>query len=364
MKKITKKIKPKTPLKNVKSDLDNSLDCSCDSGNCDCKPNIFKKAFFGLLILVIGFFVVSKALDYQAMQDAKTKKIPQILKKLINSDKVTFEIEKIVENDGVYQFQMKLKADGQEQPYTSYMTKSGKLFFTTGLEVDKLNLEKDTTKTTETKKKTCSDLSKSETPKLTAFVVSKCPYGLQMQRLFKKASADLAGIADYLDIRYIGEIVDGKITSMHGDEEAQENLRQICLREEQKQVFYNYLTCHIQEGKVDECLVSVGANTANLNSCMTDANRGIKYAKADFDLANKFSVSGSPTLLLNNKETVSEFDFGGRNVKAVKDMLCCSGADKLSFCANNNASTEDIATSFSVSDVKDANSTNTAASCN
>jgi hypothetical protein len=33
-------------------------------------------------------------------------------------------------------------------------------------------------------------------------------------------------------------VKNGKIASMHGDEEAKENLRQICIREEQKDKYW------------------------------------------------------------------------------------------------------------------------------
>ena len=82
----------------------------------------------------------------------------------------------------------------------------------------------------------CETLTKVNKPKLEAFVVSYCPYGLQMQRVLVPVYEALGDAAD-ITVRYIGQVVDGKVTSMHGDEEAQENLKQICLREEQPDKF-------------------------------------------------------------------------------------------------------------------------------
>jgi len=184
---------------------------------------------------------------------------------------------------------------------------------------------------------------------LVAFVVSQCPYGVQMQRVFKKAIEEIPAISSFLKVKYIGSVENNKITAMHGDEEAQENLRQICIREEQKDKYWSYVSCYMQEGKSDGCLTTSGVNSTQLKACVDDVSRGIKYAKADFDLANKFSVSGSPALLLNEKQTVSEFDFGGRVPNAIKEIVCCGSNEKPEFCSQD-ISKDEVAVSFSKTD--------------
>ena len=257
-----------------------------------------------------------------------------------------------------------IKTNGAEQSYSSFITQDGKLFFVSGIELVKLGVtDSKTTPSPAAKKMTCNDMPKNATPKLTAFIVADCPYGLQTQRLFKKAVTDISAMAANLSVKYIGSVENGKITSMHGDKEAQENLKQICIREEQANAFYPYLSCYMQEGKSEECNGTSGVNATNLKACMDDKSRGLKYAAADFALANKFSVAGSPTLLLNDEKVVSEFDFGGRNVKAIKDMLCCSAGNKLSYCSAT-ASSEDIATSYSKDDLASKNAGGSAPAAN
>ncbi len=352
----TKKITPKNAV------IDESSKCNCESSKgCDCtKENMYKKGFYVLVVLILGYFIYNTLIVKSGMDRLSKTTIPSVIKKLINSEKTEFKVENVKEVDGIYQFDVKIKAGANEQKYVSFITKTGKMFFTSGVEVDKLGI-KNETEQKEAKKMTCKDIPKNNNPKLTAFVVADCPFGLQMQRLFKKASNELDQISQNLDIRYIGEIVDGKVTSMHGDKEAAENLRQICIREEQKNLFYPYLGCYMQEGKTDECLASTGVNMQGLKSCMDDKNKGQKYAKVDFDLSAKYNIASSPTLLLNEKDVVSEFDFGGRNVKAVKDILCCGADNKLAYC-NQNASTENIATSLSKTDVS-AGGSGAAANC-
>jgi thioredoxin 1 len=182
----------------------------------------------------------------------------------------------------------------------------------------------------------CANTTKSDKPLLEAFVVSQCPFGLQMQRIMAEIVSKSPQAKDYLKVRYIGSISNDTITSMHGDEEAQENLRQICIREEQPDKYWDYVSCYMIEGKSAGCLNSSSLDKGKLSACVEDSSRGLTYAQKDFDLANKFNVTGSPTLTLNN-EIVSEFDFAtnttsARSPEAIKELLCCGFDEEPSFC--------------------------------
>lgn len=306
-----------------------------------------KKNFLPIVVVavLVGLFLFLKfskggSVDLNTM---KTKTIPDLVKKVVNNPSTKVEVLSAKEVSGLVEFELSVAG----QKYTSYVTKDGKLLFTSGIKVDDLN--KAQTSATGTKPATPTTLEKADKASVTAYIVANCPYGLQMQRAFKKAITELPDLASSLTVRYIGSVDNGKITSMHGDAEAQENLKQICIREEQKEKYWPYVSCYMQEGKTEECLASAGVNVSNLNTCTSDAGRGLKYAQADFDLANKFSVSSSPTLLANNKQTVSEFDFGGRNPNAIKEVLCAASKTKAGFCANT-LSKDDVAVALSKTD--------------
>jgi len=180
----------------------------------------------------------------------------------------------------------------------------------------------------------CETLVKSESPKLEAFVVSYCPFGLQMLRILNEIVKNIPELENYIEVRYIGGISDGKIISMHGEKEAEENLRQICIREEQENKFWAYISCFIKDGNASRCLNEAKIDVEKLRACMQDENRGLKYAEKDFELQNNYRVSGSPTLVLNG-ERVSEFEFGGRTANAVKTLLCCGFVNPPKYCSQN-----------------------------
>lgn len=179
-------------------------------------------------------------------------------------------------------------------------------------------------------------------PTLEAFVVSYCPFGLQMQRILVEVEKLLGTVAN-IKTRYIGSASGDKIQSMHGEEEATENLKQICIREEQSDKFWNYLSCFMKDGNSEECLNENKINKNQLERCMVST--GIDYAKEDFELMNKYGVTSSPTLILDGKK-VSEFDFGGRTAEAVKQLICSAFATQPKECLQQ-LKTEQATTSFS-----------------
>ena len=309
-------------------------------------------ALAGILLLVKTF--------RGKTDEFKNKTIPAAIKKVLNSPDTKFEISAIKETNGVYEFQLKL----QNQTYTSYITKDGKILFTSGVKLDDTSKTPAAATTQAQKKLTAKDLNKSDKPTLTAFIVANCPYGLQTQRVFKKALEEAPGLIANLKIKYIGSIVDGKITAMHGDEEAKENLRQICIRDEQNELYWPYVNCYMKEGKTEQCLTDAGVNTTTMAACTEDPKRGNAFAQKDFDQATKFNVSGSPTLILNDAQVVSEFDFGGRVPNSMKALVCGGSKTPGEFCSKD-ISTKEVAVSLSVTDdaASTGGTTNSAAGC-
>lgn len=319
-----------------------------------------KKAFIaaGLLVLLIigGLFKRNR----DQMVNLKKTVIPQAIEKITGGSMKVKSIEKVEEKSGVVSFDVVFDANGQEQRYPSYITKDGKILFTSGTVLADVKANT-TAGQQETPKMTCKDLKKADTTKVTAFVVSNCPFGLQMQRVIAKAIEEQPMLAKNIDVKYIGSVENGKITSMHGDEEAQENLRQICIREEQPTLYWPYVSCYMKAGKTDECVASSGVDNTKLTACTADASRGLAYAQKDFDIVEKYKITGSPTMLGNDGQIVSEFDFGGRTADAMKQLVCCSSKTQGEYC-KTDLSKDSVASSFS--ETVEGNGSNAAANCN
>ena len=232
--------------------------------------------------------------------------------------------------------------------FDSYATKDGNFLFPQAFEMNPKKTSATTNNNTSANagsNTAPTQVTKTDKPMLEAFVVARCPYGLQMQRAMADAVKNMPSLAQYLKVRYMGSVSGNKLISMHGDAEATENLRQICIREEQSAKYWNYVSCQMKSGDTAGCEASTGIDPAKLNSCVSDPKKGIAYAQKDFDLSSKYGVSGSPTLILNGG-TISETGFGGRSSDGVKSMVCAGFNSPAGFCSTK-LNTVEAAASFS-----------------
>ncbi len=316
---------------------------------------IFSKSYKGFSLPNI-FGVSANELGKKAVDYINDNQLSQTPASLVSASEVSGLI--------------KVKIKIGEQEFDSYVSKDGKLLFPQAFEMTPVKTENID------ENEDPVSLQKTDSPMLEAFVVAACPYGLQMQRAAADAVANISSLASNVIIRYIGSISNGKVVAMHdqtpGGEEAQENLRQICIREEQSDKYWNYISCYMKKsagtlpngmplGDTTGCLTSTGVNTIKLNTCMTDSNKGLTYAKVDFDLSDKYNVSGSPTLILNGT-TISESGYGGRSSDGVKSMVCAGFNSEASFCSTELNKTG-AAVSFSPTYLAVSGSANQDASC-
>ncbi len=323
---------------------------SCAKVCKDIKNNLF----IAIIVIVVVLGVVGLSVYYFVFKtpqaEAVGRKAVEYVSKTyieVNDSGIKAVFKSAEKFSDLYKVVFTVNYNGQDQDNTIYVTKEGRYIFPEmqGVPIDMEAKVGDTgTPTDTTAVTTCDAVKKVDKASVEAFVVSKCPYGLQMQRVLSQLIKDAPATKENITVRYFGTIENGKITSMHGDEEAQENLRQICLREETTK-YWSYLSCHMQEGKTTECLTSAGVDKAKLTACMTDPNRGLKFAQSDFDLANQLGVSGSPTLFINGDKT-DEFSFGGRTEDALKQIICCGSTTQGGYCATE-LSKDSAATSFS-----------------
>jgi hypothetical protein len=93
----------------------------------------------------------------------------------------------------------------------------------------------------------------------------------------------------------------------------------------------------MKEGKSSDCLNATSIDINKLDSCMEENGRGAAYAEKDFNLAKKYGITGSPTLLIGETK-VKESDFAtnttnARSPEALKDLLCCAFKNPATFCS-------------------------------
>ena len=154
------------------------------------------------------------------------------------------------------------------------------------------------------------------------FVMSYCPFALQMEKallpvwkLFKNKVDFKIYFLDYM---------------MHGEKEMKENLRQYCIQKEENDKFLSYLECFVKKGSDENCIEKTRIDKTRIQTCMeiTDELFEISeqfplYDYPPFDvhkeLIEKYDVSRSPTLIINDTEVFVE-----RSPEEIKKIICQS----------------------------------------
>lgn len=177
---------------------------------------------------------------------------------------------------------------------------------------------------------------RKETPrKVELYTMSKCPFCAEaVQALpevldnFKKAGADVD-----LSIHFIGAVASsGELSSMRGEPEVAEDLRQACAQAHyaKNRKYLDYLVCRAKSFRSDDwqsCTgKKIGIDAAVLTKCVEGAE-GPALLSASFTYAKRAGVRASPTFVINDKHKRST-----RFAEPIKQMICehnaLAGCDK------------------------------------
>lgn len=179
------------------------------------------------------------------------------------------------------------------------------------------------TRPTEPAKPAQSPVKKSDRPSADLFIMSYCPFGLQAQKAFVPLIDKFKKFAD-IKVKFVHY-------TMHGIKEAQENIRQYCIREEQSDKYSAYAGCFVKAGESENCLKEAKINTNELNSCYDKkfnelggeaklGAQGNPEFAIDKDASQAAGVQGSPTLVINGAQVESSRTQAGY-AKAICDAF-------------------------------------------
>jgi protein-disulfide isomerase len=139
--------------------------------------------------------------------------------------------------------------------------------------------------------------------KLEFFVMSKCPYGVQVEKAVAPVLAKLGGNVDF-HISYIGQKQGDDLTSMHGPGEVTGDIAQLCAHEIAPDKYVSMIDCQDKDpSHVDtnweSCGQSAGIDTGAVKACME--SKGKQLLASSFDESAQRGATGSPTMFLNGK---------------------------------------------------------------
>ncbi|MDP2947735.1 MAG: hypothetical protein Q8N88_06495 [Nanoarchaeota archaeon] len=284
-----------------------------------------------LIPLIVILIVVAVAQGLYSNKGVSAKKAGEIAVNYINNalagQATAVLTEDPVKQDGVYKLKLKIG----EQAMDSYITIDGKMIFPNGIEIKEDTASTDNTSNTDNGNAT-SDIPQKDKTVADLFVMSFCPYGNQAEEIMMPV-VDL--LKDKTDIKlhyviyenYQGGGADycmssGKYCSMHGIQELNQDIRELCVQKYQGDKFWNFVkqinaSCTSQN--VDTCwegvALTAGINTNKIKACQKD--EAVVLLQSEVDLGKKYEVSGSPQLIINDVEFS-----GDRSAEGYKTAIC------------------------------------------
>ncbi|MFH8080369.1 MAG: thioredoxin domain-containing protein [Candidatus Aenigmatarchaeota archaeon] len=229
----------------------------------------------------------------------------------------------------------KITTSYQGQNIPVYVSKDGRyLFLTQPLDMT-INIPKEETSAT-------FDAPDSEKPQVDLYVMSFCPFGIQAENAMKPVF-DLLNQKANFRIIFIANVNGDdykSVDSLHGINEAMEDLRQICVMKHYDQkTFWKYLmeinancySIYRDEKALDSCwrnaTKKIGIDDKKIDEC-SKSKEALEILKQHEALVNQNKVRGSPTLIINGKVYNGE-----RSPEAFKQAICSGFTKPPSECS-------------------------------
>jgi len=288
-----------------------------------------KNKFLIGLVVVLGVSILTQGFTQNPLAASNPEKVKGvasdfIANNLLNPEmRENFEVKDVTKKNGLYE--IKLEVGGQE--YTSYMTTDQSMFFTSGVSM------KDTEEGGNQTAQEPQEIPQSENPTVQLFTMSFCPYGNQAEDLIMPV-VDLLGDAVEIEPHYIfydnyqgggpEYCIDeeSKYCAMHGVNEANQHVRELCVYENQKDKYWTYIDqvnqdCSTED--VETCwktaAQAVGVNSTTIESCFN--NKKLALAEDEVKLTDENGVTGSPALVINGVKYSGE-----RSAEGYKGAIC------------------------------------------
>ena len=265
----------------------------------------------GILIYKNPSFLKGNKEKILTSQEAGEKAIKYLNENILKG-KATAASKSVAEENGMYK--LTITIEGQE--VILYVTKDGKLLFSEP--IVKLDQESSPVPEEEGGDETPQESPKTEAPNAKLFIMSFCPYGNQAEELMApvvKLLGEKAEIEPHYVIysNYGGGgpnfclDEENKYCSMHGIQELNQGVRELCVYKYQKSKFWDFLkeinkNCSSQNA--DTCwegiAQNIGIDVQKIKDCQK--NEAINLLAQEASLSQEYGVKGSPQLFINGTE--------------------------------------------------------------
>jgi hypothetical protein len=160
-------------------------------------------------------------------------------------------------------------------------------------------------------------------PHIDFFVMSYCPYGNQAEEAIEPVYQNLKDKAIFNPRYIVSKKSEGVYSSMHGDQEFNQDIREICVNKYMGiDAYFKFVLAMNKDctsKNADSCwenvAKSLSLDTAKIKTCQQ--NEASALADAEIALTSALSVSGSPTVFVEGKKYS-----GSRTAQGFQQALC------------------------------------------
>jgi hypothetical protein len=283
------------------------------------KLNKWKITSFVLIIVLIAFYTTSgNGISFASGNGIAEDAVNFINVNLLQGQ-ATAILGDVTTESGLYKAAITIEG----QPSDLYISKDGKLLFPTVIPLTETIEDI----TTPAQQQDVAEITiKSDKPVVEVFVMSHCPYGTQMEKGILPVAKLLDDKIDF-NLKFV-------YYAMHGEKEVTEQLNQYCIQKEQNDKFMDYLYCFLEDGEGETCLSEIGIDIDMMNTCTEAADTEFEITKnledqslwlsgkfplfnTDKEANEKYSVGGSPTLVINGETAKA-----GRDSVSLLNVIC------------------------------------------
>lgn len=286
-----------------------------------------------LVVLFSGFSMTGMAV--LSPEQAKNKAIDYINNNLVQSGTVTaISVEDI---GSVY----KILTSYQGQQISVYVAKDGSYLFLQGFDMSK-SIERK-------QEQQEFDAPDAEKPNVKFFVMSFCPYGNQaesgLEPVFRLLGDKVewephyviySDYASRFGADWSNYCLDEeeKYCSMHGIQELNQDVREICVwKYYPADTWWDFvmeINSKCDYSNVDTCWEPIaekfGIDVEKIKTCQRD--EAVELLEEEVNLNKEYEVSGSPTVFINDEEYR-----GSRSPEAYKQAICTGFITELEECS-------------------------------
>jgi len=151
------------------------------------------------------------------------------------------------------------------------------------------------------------------------YAMSQCPYGVQVEDSLPDV-IEVLGDSVKIDIDFIASEREGVFQSLHGQQEIDGDIIQLCAKEYYPDEYVDFIFCQNKDmkdlkGTVDSCAEENGMDAEKIMDCFD--NEGEELLRVSISKSNQANARGSPTMYINGQPYQ-----GGRDATSLIRALC------------------------------------------